>query len=60
VRRESRGGERRGEERNGRKRKRDLEKKVSNCEMLMENQYTHKFLRWHVDFMLRACCRRVG
>src|SRR5271169_7234445 len=33
---------------------------VSTCEMLMENQYTHKFLRWHVDFMLRACCRGVG
>jgi hypothetical protein len=26
----------------------------------MENQYTHKNLRWHVDFMLRACCRGVG
>ena len=54
------GGERRGEERNGRKRRRDLEKKVSNCEMPMENQYTHKNLRWHVDFMLKACCRGVG
>jgi hypothetical protein len=42
------------------KRRRDLEKKVSTYEMLIENQYTHIFSRWHVDFMLRACCRGVG
>jgi hypothetical protein len=35
------GRERRGG--NGRER-RDLEKKVSTCEMIMENQYTYKFL----------------
>jgi hypothetical protein len=46
VRKEGRGREEgRGEERrewNGRER-RDLEKKVSTCEMIMENQYTHNF-----------------
>jgi hypothetical protein len=51
---ERRGGENRG------KRSRALKEMVSACEMLMENQYTHKNLRWHVDFMLRACCRGVG
>jgi hypothetical protein len=48
------------EERNTRKRRRTLEEMVNTCEMNLGNQYTHKFLRWHVDFMLRACCRGVG
>jgi hypothetical protein len=50
---------RRGRENRG-KRRRALKNMVSTCEMLLENQYTHKNLRWHVDFMLRACCRGVG
>jgi hypothetical protein len=42
------------EERNRKRRRRNLQEIVNNCEMNME------ILRWHVDFMLRACCRGVG
>jgi hypothetical protein len=38
---QGKGGEERREGK-GRER-RDLEKKVSTCEMIMENQYTHNF-----------------
>jgi hypothetical protein len=41
-------------------RKRNLKGMVSTCEILMENQDTHIFSRWQVDFMLRVCCRGVG
>jgi hypothetical protein len=52
------------EEGRGGKKEKEEEKNSTRdgqyCEMLMENQYTHKFLRWHVDSMLRACCRGIG
>jgi hypothetical protein len=48
------------EERNRKRRRRNLEEIVNTCELNMKNQYTHKFLRWHVDSMSRACCRGVG